>query len=691
MAVGPEHQSARDDYDEQRATGADDASDGGMVTPPVQDRAEPALQFAMTGAHGTIIQSFNDLYLSLSKLVQSIPVDDDEVRRAVTRFADPPGFGNAREMLRARSVVVLSGPVGTGRRTAALNLLAGCQDAALRELLPEWTVPRTDDLPCEPSQGNLLDLTNKQDEIAESFARELLDHARRLATARGYLVITTTPQQWRQCARLAEEITVSLRRPGVKGVLHTHLEHLEPSGPRTAWLDGELAQFVSRLEEQETSLQDLVDLAHRLLTVTNLSEELHDIEQEMRRWKEHLDQQFGGNPPESLTEQRTLAQRRALLIACAVLDGLPTSVIAGSAQRLLMEIRAAPQPADLLVMPDLAFVCDAIKADRFGADTLSIATRRHGVDDAVLDRVWMDRPLLRGHLWTWLAAITTEQGPAVQHAERVATALTRFALRHRSLDILEVIQGWLEQARTRRLAVAILEDLATSADLGSAVRQRLYQWAAATGTSKAVLAGVAEACGGKLGEQFPAIALTRLRLIALQADTRPVRIAVGAALRRLASHAHLRRAVTAAVTGWLQEPATRPAGSVGLLALLEPDGDDAIAGQLVADAAVDPALRDRLHAGWLTLLQDDKTEADATALTAQWYASADSDVLDQVRTVEFLAPLMRTVVRSGGPIAVLFDHAKASTTRELVARRVIEWDVRTATSAIEIASEQERM
>jgi hypothetical protein len=274
VAVGPEHHSARDDFDEQAATVSDDASDGGMVTPPVQNRAEPALQFAMTGAHGTIFQSFNDLYLSLSKLVQSIPVDEDEILRAATRFADPLSFGNARETLRARSVVVLSGPVGTGRRTAALNLLAGCQGVALRELLPEWTVPRTDDLPCEPSQGNLLDLTNKQDEIAESFARELLDHARRLATAHGYLVITTTPQQWRQCARLSEEITVSLRRPGVRDVLQTHLGHLEPSGLRTAWLDGELAQFVSGLEEQETSLQDLVDLAHRLLTVTNLSEEL---------------------------------------------------------------------------------------------------------------------------------------------------------------------------------------------------------------------------------------------------------------------------------------------------------------------------------------------------------------------------------------------------------------------------------
>jgi len=284
----------------------------------------------------------------------------------------------------------------------------------------------------------------------------------------------------------------------------------------------------------------------------------------------------------------------------------------------------------------------------------------------------MDRPLLRGHLWTWLAAITTEQGPAVQHAERVATVLTRFALRHRSLEILEVIQGWLEQGRTRRLAVAILEDLATSADLGSAVRQRLYQWAAATGTSKAVLAGVAEVCGGKLGEQFPPIALTRLRLIALQADTRPVRIAFGAALRRLASHAPLRRAVVAALTGWLQDPTTRRAGAIGLLALLDPNTDNAVAGHLVADAAVDAALRDRLHAGWLTLLQDDEVREDATMLTAQWYGSADTGVLDQAQTVEFLAPLMRTVVQGGGPIAVLFDHANASTTRAIIARKVIE-------------------
>jgi hypothetical protein len=92
----------------------------------------------------------------------------------------------------------------------------------------------------------------------------------------------------------------------------------------------------------------------------------------------------------------------------------------------------------------------------------------------------------------------------------------------------------------------------------------------------------------------------------------------------------------------------------------------------------------------LTLLQDDETRKDATTLTAQWYASADTGVLDQAQTVEFLAPLMRIVVQDGGPIAVLFDHANASTTRAIIARKVLESDIRAATPATEMASEPER-
>jgi hypothetical protein len=671
--VEREHQPRSDDHDEHGPVGSTRLRDDReTVLESLRDpAAPPAHQVAITGPDGTIFQSLHDLYIYLNRHVPSIPVDHNEVQRATTRFAEPPGIVQATQTLQARSAVVLSAPVGTGRRTAALNLLATGREGEVRELNPDWTAPRTDVLPCERGRRYLLDLSDGEGEIAELFARELLHYADRLAGVQGLLVITTTPQRWHQCARFASGITVTLRRPDVKEILKVHLDRLDPDGSRVGWLDRELAPFVDKLRDQQVSLQSVVDLADRIRALTDPQAKLDDLEQEMRRWQEHLDKQFGGTPPDSFTAQRHHAHERALLIACAVLDGAPGTVIEDSAQRLLSVINATPPSTDLLVMPDLGFMLKDIEADRDG-EALSITKRRHGVDEAVLDRVWTDRPQLRRHLWTWLAAITTQQGPAVKHVDRVASVLTRFALRHRSLEILQVIERWLERDRTRGLAVTILDRLAVSADVGAVVRGRLYQWATSSSSSDAQLAAVAEVCGGELGRRFIAAALTRLRLVARRADAKPVRQAVDRAFRRLAHEDELRSSVLAAVTGWLEEPEERRAGVVGLLSLLDPDGDDAVAGKLLADAATDPTFRDSLCEGWWTLLGNDETQADASTLVLLWYASADSGTLDKAKTVDFLTEFGHGLMRRSGPITVVFNLVDGSETRREVARNVIE-------------------
>jgi hypothetical protein len=613
-----------------------------------------------------------DYHQHRDHLIELIEPAGDDVRRATAAFAPPPGFDRVTSILEQHNLVVIEAAVGTGRRTAALKLLAGDPGGTLRELQTEWPTPRASLLPASPGARYLLDLTHEAGDIETRFGLDLNGYADRLGTLRGRMVITVTPERWRRCRGETSAVTVQLGVPNVEDVLRAHLQY-DPTRTRSyLWGREPLPALIAELTERSAPPGDVVRLIDMVREIEDPDRDLGRVSDEAHSWRNVLDEQLG----DASSEQRgvsvtrhTLAQQRALLIATAVLDGLPAEVVCRSSQLLLEQLGAAPQQTELLTGPELQSLVSNIGA-AYEKDVISISSRRHGIDVAVLDRLWVQRPQLRRDLLSWLSTITTDRGVAARYATRVADVLAHLAIRQRSLETLDVIHDWLARGSNRRVAIRMLEDLSISPDVGSPVRRRLYEWASTKSMEAGVLTGVAEVCGGKLGAQQLPAALTRLRLIG-GSDSPEVRRAFGSSLRQLASQGHLRRHLVDQVLAWLTEAGSRGVGTIGFVAIADPDAGDDVAAQLIADAARDAGLRTVLSDSWSRAMADNGNRPTLAKIARRWQELADDGTLDAASVTQILAPVIRTGFLADGIGELLFGMDDRSPTRDAILRLVV--------------------
>jgi hypothetical protein len=373
---------------------------------------------AVVSDMGTAIQVAGDWHEHRDHLVELIAPPGDDVRRATAAFAPPPGFDRARSILEQHHVLVIEAAIGTGRRTAALHLLAGDPGSAVREMQTEWTAPRASLLPASPGARYLLDLTHEASDVDARFGLDLRGYADRLGTQRGRIVITVTPERWRRCKSETRAFTMQLGVPEVEDVLRAQLDP-EPSRNRSyLWEREPLPALIAELAEKSAPPGDVVRLMEIVREVEDPDRDLGRVADEFHRWRSVLDEQLGdassGQKSESV-HLHALAQQRALLIAAAVLDGMPAEVVCRSSQALLEQLGAAPQPTELLTGPELQSLVSNIGA-AYEKDIISINSRHHGIDVAVLDRLWVQRPQLRRDLLSWLSTITTDRGVAARYA-----------------------------------------------------------------------------------------------------------------------------------------------------------------------------------------------------------------------------------------------------------------------------------
>jgi hypothetical protein len=629
---------------------------------PPHDGSVALRMTAVVGEGGTSLQAGRDIHQHWNRLVQSLEVDDEDVRWAVGTFAAPPGFDHLRAILDQYRIAVIADRVGTGRRTAGLNLLDTDQDDGVRELDPDWGVPRTDALPSEHGARYLLDLTHESADPPEQFGRDLKNHARRLMAAQARLVITVTPEGWRMCTSETSAFTGRVGLPDVDAVLRAHLGYRDPDGIRSrAWEHPSLVQLLEELRSKSTPPRDVVRLVEIVLGSPDL--DMDRLCNEFLRWESYLDGQFADASAQPPGAQSAVAQQRALLIASAVLDGLPAAAVYECSNALLEQLRTAPPRTEMLAGPELSALISKIEAVHDG-DAISITAKHHGVDGAILDRVWLQRPQLRQHLLSWMATITSDRGPAARHVDRVGDVLTRLTVQQQSLEALTIVQGWLVRGGNRRLAIRILEDLSISPDIGSPVRRRLYEWAKSM--EPAVLTGVAEVCAGKLGERYPRAALTRLRLIGLRGDSQEIRDAVGLALRALAARDQLQREVTDQVMAWLVDAGSRRVGSIGFISLVDPDAVEGVGRQLISAAATNPALRSALSESWSAVLADEVIGPAANDVARRWLQRADEGVLDTTTVTHILGPVVLRNLSSGAGQFILLGSDDPSPAREAI-------------------------
>ncbi|MGW8569779.1 hypothetical protein [Streptomyces niveus] len=565
--------------------------------------------------------------------LRGVGVADRELDLVENAFVDPPGSNGSGQVARAVSMLnrplgrchtlALLGETGTGRRAAALRVLrgAGVPRERIRWLVLDWDRPRTEQIPHTKGHGFVLDLTGYR-ELKEDFYTGLADYQQQAEAAEAFLVILAAPGGWSP-GTFATVPTVRLIRPTATEIAEAHLRHL--AAGRVDWLASD------PLEALLAGSAGPSDAARLARLIAKAGEGNRDaVKQEFTDWHDHLQKWFAKHSsPEDLRE-------RALLVAAALLEGVPTDVVLEAADRLFAEVGGVLPPGGALAGRGLDERLRAIKASQDDDETLSLDDQQHGLPEAVLKYVWRQRPQLRKVLLQWASHISAPNGVAVSHLRRIADCLVQLSLLPGGSVVRSVASDWIATGRTahRELAVEVLETMALHPVTGAGVRKQLYEWALQKGTSKELATAVAEICAGRLGQIYPRIALTRLRLLASRSDGL-AREAVAEAVCRLASTPEQRILVLSEIVGWAEsaDSDVREAGADTFLALTDIASDTLLplpaAGETAEDTG-DTLTGGLFVRGWRAALQEPAAAATAHARLGAWLDSprlSDGQVL----------------------------------------------------------------
>ncbi|MFD4698293.1 hypothetical protein [Streptomyces niveus] len=592
---------------------------------------EGAFLEAEASDHAVVTQVAGDydehhhLYVRGWEYLGAVSVSEEELDLVEQAYVhEPVDAGGGRQVNRAvnvlkrplgqRNIVALIGAPDTGRRTTALRVLldAGMAGKNIHSLVLDWDRPRIAQVPHTPGHSFVLDLSGYRS-LPKDFYQGLADYQTAAAKSEAYLVILATPDTWKP-GSVATVSSIDCATPPADKVAEAHLRHLAPE--REDWLkETELAELLGTT----TSPSDAVRLA-RIIANPGTADKA-EAREEFGNWEDHLLDWF-----EEYSEDEDLRDR-ALLIAAALLEGRPAVVVMDAADRLFQRVKGALPHGGALAGRDLDKRLDAIGAKRVGDDAISLSDERHGLHEAVLEHVWRQRPPLRQTLLEWASDISAPGAIAVKHLEHIAEGVTRLAAGSGGGSVIQIVTKWIATGSSshQRLAVGLLESMATHPRIGVAVRKYLYDWAKQKGTSDALAQAVAEVCAGNLGRTYPRVALTRLRLLASRADGRAAG-AVAEAIRVLASDPDRRVLILGEIVDWAEseDPVMRQAGAKAFLALTDLTGENPTALSLAAELSTEASTApdDQLFVrGWRAAWRHDSATAEVKASLAAWLDS----------------------------------------------------------------------
>ncbi|WP_380281688.1 hypothetical protein [Kitasatospora purpeofusca] len=506
------------------------------------------------------------------------PISEQEIREACTGFAEPTWFAAALAELDG-GVLFLHGEPGTGRRTAALNLLHrhSGRSPDLRALdsdenLATWRPTGAG------ARGYLVHGLLPQHPLGPAVVANL----RRLlrdAQARMVIVLPHEPERVRALARDLHVSPVRCEPPPPRAVFEARLTAAVPDEHRRRGLlerldaglldsllsprlvPAQVAELVTTISAAGDGGPDPTDLRARLSFLTarevpDLLKQLHD-------------------DPDGL----------AFLLATSVFEGLDHRIVREEAERLLAladgrldsvlrdggdpdgtgprGTGAHPRPNPRFVLRrSLDELLDTVRAQcapveirrhsRFAYSVEPVRFTRHRQGEAVLRHVWRQYGGVPELLTAWLKEAPlrdAELAGPVGHVMGLAAGWGggRRALRH----IEELAEA--DPVRSRVTAAYALDMAARDTVLAGEVKYLLRRWS--DRSDWRVRSTVAYTCGTDFGTSRPEVALTLLRGVyrgtegeelAVARSVRPALVALCAAgnqstvLRRLIGWAERR-------------------------------------------------------------------------------------------------------------------------------------------------------
>jgi hypothetical protein len=410
--------------------------------------------------------------------------------------------------LRRERVQILYGREGTGRTTTALLALAAVVDqpGAVEQPAPDDTAEDGQDpdrscvrvllsdtelvgIPPEDlikGCGYLLDRSSvsQPDSVDLATLRRLRELA---ANHEIFLIVVVDDRARLDRANLREHL-VEQDRPDPRQVYERHRDHLleDTRMPTSRRFEDELRRELDAAPApaQVAELaRVLVDAAKQELTAGHLVQVLWV--RLLARARSKLANPFKRHEASDTVEA---LRRRALLLACLVLDGLPLATVTTAAARLAVELHERQNPGEPLPLPIFGSAVDDLLDYAEASDEPPEAigaqdglTRRvwmrPGLPAAVLETAWRHYDAVRGPLIAWLQSLAAQrQDPTLQ--VRAAAAVGKLATYDFEYISTEVIDGWAASPDpSHRWAAAwALEMAAEDPRLAERVRRRISDW-----------------------------------------------------------------------------------------------------------------------------------------------------------------------------------------------------------------------
>ncbi|MFG3113532.1 hypothetical protein ACGF4C_03985 [Streptomyces sp. NPDC048197] len=439
---------------------------------------------------------------------------EDQLVRLRRVLVAPANMGTARSTLADTGTVILDGPPGSGRTSAARVLLREYHPdrGAFHELLPdeEEELPLQDPALVENGDQLLLDLSAADDRQWRAVRSALPALRKTVHEQQAHLVVVMPHgggldpdlQHYRVVIQPPLGLPVLRRHLRMHGVPYE--QYMQSDVTVTEFLDGgrpmrEIADFADLIRRARERARPEEGFAQWCATAKGARDD---------RRKEVAD----------LVARLREAPETALLITVSMLHGAHADVIHRAARSLLRTLGSASDALPLLQHKDLAERFKEISAVTGPGG--HVRFQKLDYDSAVRAHFWDHMPDLRPHLGSWATKVVELNDPHVTPALRddlVARIADQFLRTGRGDGLASLAEGWSCASASRIRLEAAVQALTCGLNdpaHGRAFRERIYQWCAYRRLRGEFAQVLVQICADVLAASHPDQALLRLYYLA---------------------------------------------------------------------------------------------------------------------------------------------------------------------------------
>ncbi len=454
--------------------------------------------------HGGTGDQHNHFVLEMRRRRPDRFVAGEHIRWLAERFVWPEQL--SRSALRQSHTLVLTGPDGSGRRSAALMCLteeATLDAGRLRELSDrsEDDEPALDPADIRPGERLLLDLTHTDDHHVRELRRELEGFRAAVDDQDARLIVVTRREQRTLLPESLLSTVIPIDRPSGPEVFEAYLSAERLSLPKPLPPLDTLAPFLAT-----SPMREVVELAALTTAEARRSRRGTVAEWAREAVAAHSER---GEQAAALFREHQDPGLRALLVVSAFLPGatLDAMVEAESAFSRLVNLPRAEKH-----VLDGAYLAERMAKVRLHTDgRKAVEFKDLALDKAVRTHFWTYFPELRGKMSEWVAAVTALPAVGTTAAAALADHYADQVLTTGPVSPLQdLARRWSENGDQKALALQVLDAGLQNATYSPEFRKFVHHRARNPNTEAGFAEVLIEACTETIAPERPTQAMVRL-------------------------------------------------------------------------------------------------------------------------------------------------------------------------------------